>query len=148
MNTSLKGIATLPTVILLGIVTLTVAISLATVSFSESFISQSSAQSSKALFYAEAGARDALVKIARNKHYTCSSTDCYQIPFVTSGCDQTLSGCARVSVSAGVGTQGDPKVVTSKGLVQASTRMIQVQVVFDANANGEIATTTWSEISN
>jgi hypothetical protein len=147
-RTSVRGIATLPTVMLLGIITLTVAISLATVSFSESFISQSGAQSSKALFYAEAGARDALVRIARNKNYTCASSDCYEIPFTTNGCEISFPGCAKVSVSAGVGTLGDPKIITSKGLMQASVRTINVSVTLDADANGEIATTTWSESTN
>ncbi len=148
MNISCKGIATLPTVMLLGIITLTIAVSLATVSFSESFISQSGAQSSKALFYAEAGARDALIRVARNKNYTCTATDCYEIPFVSGGCGGALSGCARISISAGVGTVGDPKIITSKGLMQSSVRIINVSVVLDASAHGEIATTTWSENTN
>ncbi len=148
MNTSCKGVATLPTVMLLGIITLTIVVSLATVSFSESFISQSGAQSSKALFYAEAGARDALIRVARDKNYTCTATDCYEIPFVSGGCGASLSGCVRISVSAGVGTVGDPKIITSKGLMQNSIRTINVSVVLDANANGEIATTTWSENTN
>ncbi len=148
MNISVRGIATLPTVMLLGIITLTVAISLATVSFSESFISQSSAQSSKALFYAEAGARDALVRIARNKNYTCATSDCYEIPLVANGCGASFPGCARISISAGAGTIGDPKVITSKGLMQASVRTINVNVILDADAHGEIATTTWSESTN
>jgi len=147
-GSSLRGIATLPTVMLLGIVTLAVAVSLATISFSESFISQSSAQSAKALFYAEAGARDALIRLARDKNYVCSATDCYEIAFFTDGCAAALSGCARVSVSTGVGTVGDPKVITSKGLMQASSRTINVSVIFDSDANGEIATTTWSENTN
>lgn len=143
-----RGIASLPTVIVLGIVILAISVSIATVSFSESFISQGSVQSSKAIFYAEAGARDALVKIARNKNYTCSSVDCYSLPFVTNGCGVTLDGCAKVSVSAGVGTVGDPKVITSKGQMSASSRTINVSVILDTTGYGAIATTTWSENTN
>ncbi len=144
----LPGIATLPTVMLLGIVTLAVAVSLATVSFSESFISQSGTQSSKALFYAESGARDALIRIARDKNYVCSTVDCYEIAFVTNGCGSPLLGCARVSVDIGTGTPGSPKIITSKGLMQSSSRTINVSVIFDTDGNGEIATTTWSENTN
>lgn len=143
-----RGIASLPTVIVLGVVILAISVSIATVSFSELFISQGSAQSSKALFYAEAGARDALVKISRNKHYICTSTDCYTIEFVTNGCGPTLDGCAKVSVNAGVGTIGDPKVITSKGLMQLSSRTINVSVILDSSSDGTIATTTWSENTN
>ena len=147
-NFSPRGIASLPTVLVLGIVILAISISIATVSFSESFISQGSAQSSKAIFYAEAGARDALVKIARNKNYTCASADCYSLPFVTSGCGASLDGCAKVSVSSGVGTVGDPKIITSKGLMSASSRTVNVSVILDTSGDGAIATTTWSENIN
>ena len=140
---SLRGVATLPTVMVLGVVMLIVAISIATVSLTESFISQGSAQSSRALFYAEAGARDALVKIARNKNYECTSTDCYSIPFVTNGCSASLDGCAKVSVSSGY-----PKIITSKGQMQASTRTINVSVGLDGGNDGAIATTTWNENTN
>ena len=147
MISSPRGIATLPTVIVLGIVILAVVVSITSVSLSESFISQGGSRSSQALFFAEAGARDALVKIARNKNYTCTATDCYTIDFATNGC-ANLNGCAKVSVSAGVGTVGDPKIVTSKGVMQLSARTINVNVILDTNGNGEIATTTWSENIN
>ena len=76
-----RGVATLPTVMLLGVMALVVAVSITTLSFTELFISQGSAQSSRAHFYAEAGARDALMKIARNKTYLCATTDCYSVNF-------------------------------------------------------------------
>lgn len=145
---SLRGIASLPMVMVLGVIILAVAVSLATVSISESFISQGSVQSSKAIFYAEAGARDALVKIARNKNYTCATVDCYSIPFTTNGCAAGFDGCAKVSVSSGVGTIGDPKIITSKGLMKASSRTINVNVILDSNSDGTIATTTWNENTN
>ena len=137
-----RGVATLPTVMLLGIMALVVAVGITTLSFSELLISQGGSQSSRALFYAEAGARDALIRIARNKNYTCVSEDCYSIDFSTNGCG-SLSDCAKVSVSA-----GDHKIITSKGIMKASTRTIQVSVSMDSN--GQIATSTtqtvWSEI--
>lgn len=144
-----RGVATLPTVLVLGVMTLAVVVGITAVSLTESFISQGSAQSSKALFYAESGARDALVKIARNKNYTCSATDCYTIDFSVNGCS-LLNDCAKVSVSAGVGTVGDPKIITSKGIMKASARTIRVSAIIDAN--GQIATSTtetvWTEIIN
>lgn len=147
MSITQRGVATLPTVLILGVMALAVAVGITAVSLTESFISQGSAQSSRALFYAEAGARDALIKIARNKNYTCSSADCYTIDFSTNGCS-LLNDCAKVSISAGVGTVGDPKIVTSKGIMKSSTRTMQVSVVFDASGNGEITTATWTELTN
>lgn len=137
-----RGVATLPTVILLGVMSLIVAVGITTLSFTELLISQGGSQSSRALFYAEAGARDALMKIARNKNYTCAAEDCYTIDFSINGCSLG-NDCAKISVSA-----GDPKVVVSKGIMKASKRTIQVSVGMDTN--GQIATSTtetvWTEI--
>lgn len=141
-----RGIATLPTVMILGVLSLAVAVGITTVALTESFISQGSAQSSRALFYAESGARDALIRIARNKNYTCVTTDCYNIDFSTNGCS-TGNDCARVSVSGGTGTSGNPKIITAKGVMKASTRTMEVRVVFDGGGNGEIASATWSEVT-
>lgn len=148
-----RGIATLPTVMVIGMMALAVVVSITSMAFNELLISQGQTQSSSALFYAEGGARDALVRIARKKNYTCSTTDCYSIDFITSGCS-TDDGCAKVSVSSGIGTNADPKIITSKGIMKASARTIQVSVVLDSGTtsaslqNGEITSTTWTELTN
>lgn len=142
MNTSSKqGVATLPTIMVLGVMALIVAVSVTTLAFTELFISQGSAQSSKAHFYAEAGARDALTKIVRNKSYLCSTTDCYSIDFVTNGCS-SLTDCAKVQVAG----NDTAKVVTSKGIMKSSNRTLQVNVTLDGD--GLITATTWSELTN
>jgi Tfp pilus assembly protein PilX len=148
-----KGIATLPTVMVLGMLTLVIAIGITSVSLTESFNSQSSSNSSRALSYAEAGARDALLKISRNKNYSCATDDCYLIDFTTDGCSTSI-GCARVSVSSAVGDIANPKVIISKGIVNASHRTIEVSVVLDNGTNdttlqyGLITSTTWRESTN
>lgn len=140
-----RGVATLPTVILLGIMALVVAVGITTLSFSELMISQGGSQSSRALFYAESGARDALLKIARNKNYECVATDCYTVYFTPSAsCTGVGGGCAKVSVGAGTTS----KIATSTGVMGASTRTMRVSVTLDTN--GQIATSTtetvWTEI--
>lgn len=140
------GIATLPTVMVLGVLSLAVAVGITAVALTESFISQGSAQSSRALFYAESGARDALMRIARNKNYTCATTDCYSIDFSTNRCS-TGNDCARVSVSGGTGTSGNPKIIVSRGIMRASARTMEVQVVFDISGNGEISSVSWNELT-
>lgn len=152
LSTQSRGVATLPTVILLGVLALAVAVGVTTLSFTELFISQGSAQSSRALFYAEAAARDALIKIARNKNYTCSGSApdyCYTIDFSTNGCS-LVNDCAKVAVSTGTGATGNPKIITSKGTMKSSTRTLQVSVVLDGGTvgNGEITSAVWSEVTN
>ena len=144
-----KGIATLPTVIVLGMMILAVVVSMTSMTLSGLMISQGSTQSSNALFYAEAGARDALTKIARDKTYSCISTDCYSLDFITNGCTNNTD-CAKISVSAGIGTTADPKIITSKGIMKTSTRKMQVSVVMDSGlaTDGQITGTTWTELTN
>ncbi len=148
-----RGIATLPIVLVIGVIALVVGVGVTSVSLTESFISQGHAQSSRALFYAESGARDALVKISRNKNYYCSTTDCYTIDFSTNGCSLG-NGCARISVSEAAGTTDAPKIITSKGIMKSSTRTLEVSVIFDAGTEsstlqyGEITTATWTELTN
>ncbi|MCK9344617.1 MAG: hypothetical protein M0P64_00645 [Candidatus Pacebacteria bacterium] len=138
---SSRGVATLPTVMVLGVLMLIVAVSVTTLSFTELFISQGSAQSSRAHFYAESGARDALIKIARNNTYLCATTDCYQIDFSTQGCT-LLNDCAKVQVTG----NDTLKTITSKGIMKSSTRTLQVVVTLDAD--GAITNTAWSEVVN
>ena len=146
-----KGIATLPTMMVIGMVALSVVVSVTAITFNELLISQGSAQSASALFYAESGAHDALMKIARNKNYTCSETDCYSIDFVEGGCASSTD-CSLVSVSSGIGTTADPKIITSKGVMRASIRTMQVSVILDGGTtdaslqNGEITSSSWAEL--
>lgn len=148
-----RGIATLPTVIVIALMALAVVVSITAMAFNELLISQAGAQSSGALFYAEVGARDALVRIARNKNYSCTTADCYSVDFIANGCANGTD-CAKVTVSAGVGTTADPKIVTSRGIMKSSIRRVQVLVTLDngtsmASAqNGEITYSSWSELTN
>ena len=152
-NIKQKGIAALPMIMVLGMLTLVIAVGVTSVAFSELMISQGSYQSTRALSYAEAGARDALWKISHNKNYSCVTTDCYTIDFTTSGCSGD-TGCAKVSVSAALGDTANPKVITSKGVVGVNSRTLQVSVVLDNGTNdttlqyGLISSTTWTELTN
>ncbi len=142
-----RGVASIPIVLVFGILIVAIGVGITALSFTEGIIAQGGFQSSRALLYAEGGARDALVRIARNKNYVCATTDCYTLNFVANGCSAGTA-CARVSVSAGVGSIADPKIITSKGQASLNTRMLQVRVVLDSAQNGEIATSTWQEITN
>lgn len=146
-----KGIVTLPTIMIMGMMALAIVVSITAISFNELLISQSSNQSTKALFYAESGIRDALLKIVRNKNYTCSTADCYMIDFISNGCSNNTD-CAVVTVSPGLGTTNDPKIIISKGIMMSSVRTIKVDVILDEGStspniqNGEITSIFWSEL--
>ena len=148
-----NGIASLAIVIVLGAMSLAVFVSITSVVFNQLLISQGFAQSLNAFTYAEGGAHDALLRIVRNKNYSCVTTDCYSVDFVASGCSMGTD-CAKVSVSVGVGTTLDPKIITVKGIKGTSTRTIQVSVIMDNGTaiasfqNGEITSTAWSELTN
>lgn len=144
-----RGVATLPTVIIIGMMALAVVVSITAVTFNELLISQGSSQSSSALFYAEGGVRDALTRIARNKNYTCNTTDCYSVDFITNGCTNGTD-CAKISVSTGTGTNANPKIITSKGIMRASIRTMQVSVILDGGTgtDGQITSTIWAEVTN
>ena len=146
-----SGIATLPTVVLIGMMALVVVVSITSTTLNELLISQGSSSSSSALFYAEGGARDALVRIARDMNYVCDDPfpSCYNIDFAANGCDLGIA-CARVSVT-GLGTTASPKIITSKGIMKSSIRTMQVRVILDngtpdeALKKGEITEAVWYE---
>jgi Tfp pilus assembly protein PilX len=142
---NIEGAATLPTVMALTILIAALSAGLAAMTVAEGIISQGSWQSSRALFYAEAGAKDALMRIARDKKYTCAtpSSGCYQIDFTTNGCSNN-EGCAKITVSAAT----SPKVIISEGRVKGNVRKTQVSVTFDGSANGQIQSVSWQEIIN
>lgn len=151
-NLQKKGIASLPIMMVVGMIALAVVVSISSVALSELMISQGAYQSANALSYAEGGARDALIRITRDKNYTCVTADCYSLDFVVNGCTSG-EGCSRVSVT-GTGTDADPKIITSKGVVKSIIRKIQVTVKLDGGTtdgalqNGLITSTVWTEITS
>lgn len=152
-NLNNSGVATLPTIMLIGMMTLAIIVSITSLTLNQLFISQGQTQSQNALFYAEGGARDALTKIARDKNYVCATLDCYSIDFIANGCTNNTD-CAKVVVSSGIGTTADPKVITSTGIMKSSIRKMQVSVILDGGTSdsalqkGEITSTSWVELTN
>lgn len=142
-----KGFAAIYIVLIITGLMVVIGLELSTLGFGDASLSKKFAASNAALRAAQSGAEDALVRIARNKSYTCFQVDCYSLDVATVGC-ATGEACARISVSAGIGTAGDPKIVTSSGSVNNFTRKIQVQVIFDVSQQGRIQSALWSELTN
>jgi len=141
------GFATLPTILAISGMILVVAFGIAAATFTETTSGAAELQSAAARRYAEAGANDALIRIARNKNYICVSPDCYSLDMSANGCANSTA-CAKVSVSAGVGATADPKIIISSGIVQNKTRKIQVQVIYDSLGYGLASSTVWQELTN
>lgn len=137
-----RGIATLPALLGLIILIVAVVIGISAIGMSDAIISLGQTQSTKALGFAQAGAKDALQRLARDYTFTSSS---YSIDFATSGCSLETA-CATISISTGTGATGDPKIIISTGRYNQNIRSVEVDVLYDANMYGEIATTTWREI--
>lgn len=144
-----SGFANLPTLVAITALMIAVGIGMTALSLHDVFDTARVNQSRDAYRYAENGAREALLRIGRNKKYTCESgAGCpYTIEFVPGGCGASYEGCATVTVSIGVGSALDPKIVTSTGRAENSTRKVQVTVVFDSSQSGEISSAIFSEIT-
>lgn len=140
-----RGVATLPLILAAIVLVVIIGGSITTIGFRESSAASSTTNSAKALYFAEAGARDALLRIARNKDYVCTGpalpTGCYSIDMVTNGCS-TNEGCVRVVVASG----SSPKTINAEGRVKTQIRKIQIDAT--VSSDGEITATTWSELTN
>jgi Tfp pilus assembly protein PilX len=146
-----EGVASLTTILVIVLLILIIAISITALAFNESSSSSSQSSTITAQEYAEAGARDALQKLDYNTAYSAPTSTPYTIPFVTNGCSAVLPpGCATVSVTngTGYGSTTTPIVITSVGATGNNSIEVQVNVILDQpNMYGQIATTTWQEIS-
>lgn len=141
------GVASVPILLVLLLLTVAIGVEITSIVVTQSLISKGQNVSSQAFRYAETGGRDALIRIARDKTYTCASTDCYTIEFVMDGCTNN-NGCARVEVSADPGTSMNPKIIISEGQVGGAVRRVQIDVVYDGSGDGRIVSTTWKELTD
>lgn len=107
-----SGIAALPTIVIIGVVVLLIAVALISSGLIENAISFGHYQSQQAYIAADLGAQDAIMRISRNKNFTSAG---YAI---TAG-----SGTANISVS---GTTS--KTIISEGAYSNKTRRLQVVV--------------------
>lgn len=129
-----KAVAALPTIIIVAMIILLASIGAASSGFVENLISYSELESKKALFAAEAGAKDAFKRIGRNK-------DCNVGGSAT---------CASYSIAVGDATStitvsgANNKTILSSGQVGNIEVKIQVETYFDAN--NKLIQSTWKQI--
>jgi hypothetical protein len=131
-----SGIASLPTVMVLSLMIIIIGILITTLSFNENSTANSWNKSARALSYAEIGAKDALMKLARNKNIATST----ELSLVVGGCTTPFAGCASTTIA----TSSGKTIITSSGRVEEVTRRVVVESEVDAN--GLIASSTWQEL--
>ena len=124
-----RGVALLPMILVLFGLVMVVGVAIAGISVSENTISSTKDASDEALAIAESGIQDALMRLARDKDFT--------------------SAGYNLSVSGGTATiivpSGSSKDITSSGTLNSKTRKIQLTV--NADANGKITQTGWTEVA-
>jgi hypothetical protein len=128
------GLASLPTVLVLIALIISVGVFVSAVSVSDNLSVSGAGASDRALNYARSGARDALERIARNKDYV----EDYDIAAVPDGCAEPFYGCVSVNVAA-----GNPKMISTVGRAGDFIRKIQVAATLDAD--GLVLDYDWTE---
>lgn len=132
---SRAGVASLPVLLALSAILIVLGVLISSMSIADNQDGSNAAGSEKALANAQLGARDALVRMARNKNYSGN----YSIDAVAGGCVAPFAGCAAVTVDSG----SSPKKIESVGRTFASTRKVEVYVYL--NNNGQIMSFDWRE---
>lgn len=129
-----QGVASLAAMtVLMGLI-IALGILVTTISLNENNASANSSDSEKALLYAASGARDAIMRIIRNKNYSGE----YELAFVADGCSTSYPGCSLVMVAS-----SSPKIITSQGVFGTIKRRVSVSLNLDTN--GLISGYSWQE---
>lgn len=131
-----RGIAALPTILIIAMVILLVGIGIASSGFVENLSSFGELENKKALFTAESGARDAFKRIVRDKNCNSGGTPtCLSYSLIVG------DGTASVSI-----TGEDIKTIISVGNV--NNKISKIQVVVSFNVYGKATQTSWQQITN
>lgn len=123
--------------VIFAMLVLIIGLSLLTASLSgnEQVSSADAAESDRALAAAEFGAKDALLRVARNKGYSAS----YSVSVTDNGCIAPIRGCATITID----DQSNPKTIDSVGQVGELIRKIVVKAYLDSN--GKILNYSWQD---
>ncbi len=140
MRRNIEGVIALPAIILMSGLILIAGLGIASSSFLENAMSYDDADSQKALAAAEAGARDAFLRLVKNKLCNQGGTPpC--LAYALSFTDTTATSTAAITV-----TGVNPKTILSTGSVNGKIRVVQVVVAFDSN--NKATQTSWREITD
>ena len=129
-----KGIAALPTVVVIALIVLVAGIGIVSTGLVENAITAGEDQTRGALYAAEAGVHDAIERIVRNKDCASSGT-----PSCASYSLAIGDATAAIAVSGGASS----KTIISTGTLGNKTRQITTTVAIDIN--NKITVTGWAE---
>lgn len=123
--------------VIFAMLVLIISLSLLTASLSgnDSASSVDAVNSDRALAAAEFGAREALLRVARNKEYSAA----FSVAVTPNGCSAPVGGCVTVTVD----DQSDPKTIHAAGQVGELIRKIVVRVRLDGD--GKITSYAWQD---
>ncbi len=130
-----RGVAALPTVIIISVIVLIAGIGILGTGLVEDAVTFSEKETREALYAAETGAHDALIRLARNKD--CNSG-------ASPPCSSYSFAVGDSSVSVTVAGATSPKTITAVGTRKNKTRTIRAVAGIDTN--NKVTVTSWSEI--
>lgn len=129
-----KGAVALSSISVLAMILLAVGLTMAFSGFIESNLAFEQDKASAAFYISEAGAKDAMQKIARNKKYN------------NAGYTLTLdNGSANVIVSKDTPSSGQTQIL-SAGTSGSNTK--KVKVILGVSLNGNVTINSWEELAN
>ena len=131
-----KGVAALPIISIIAMVILLAAIGAAGSGFIEGLISYGELENKQALFAAEAGAKDAFKRIARDRNCNSGGSPTCDNYFLSTG-----AATSSITISG-----DNPKTIISSGQIENIIVKIQLVVLFDSN--GKAIQTSWQQITD
>ena len=134
---SQKGIAALPSILIITLILLAVGLILTTTSVIESTISFAQRKSLESFYLTEAGLKDALMKITRNKNYTGAD----DLTCSAGVCTLTFDDNKKAEITV---TGTDPKTVIVIGSVGNIKR--KISNVVNVDTYGKVTHQSWEEI--
>ena len=126
---SQKGIVALPAIITLSVIILAIGLAMSFSSFTQNNIFSNKHQSELTYRVAEAGIKDAMIKITRNKNYDTA----FALPI--------NNGVANISFDT---SNFEQTKITSIGTLNNNTKTIEV--VLDISTNGKVTINSWIEL--
>lgn len=126
-----KGLATIPTIIILSLVILAIGASMMTSGFIESLMSKTAIEVQESFYLSDSGIDDALLKIARDKN----------LGVIPGNWSLPTLGSSTITVSGDATT----RVINSLGIISEKQKNLKTNVTL--NEYGQITATSWEEVT-
>jgi len=143
------GVALLATTLIIVLLMLTIGLSMTSLGLFDGFIAESQRESQEAYFAAQAGIKDALIKIARDKEFSSAG---YYIPSDPSNCALNSSSvCTRLIVEKDIASSCSQVIsagqdcIIATGTLNTKTRTVET-ILNVNNSNGKITIVSQKEI--